>query len=403
VLDAADVVVIGAGARGSAVAYYLAREGIDVALVDRGFIAVGTTGATVALINVSGKPPAEYTALSLASARLYSDLGAELGIDLQFESGQSLFRVVLHPADLPAAREYAARQSRVPGVEIRVLDAYEARQFAPELSPDIAGALYCPQDGHLNPFRLAWGFVVAARRLGARFHHHTRVVGIRTTQSQITSVVTTAGEIGTRTVVNAAGVEVPTLGEMVGLSIPLVASRGQVVTTEALPPLFPGPIDSMRQTKAGPVLIGTTDEFVGYDTGVTPEALRQNVRRAMRIIPRLRTARAIRCWAGLRPWPIDGLPIMGRGGGLDGYVIAAGHSGITLSAITGRLTTDAILGRDTAVLEPFGLSRFSEGRFHFPMESFKEFRRRHVGDGRPHVAAAAADEARAVPARHHRL
>ena len=402
-LDTADVVVIGAGARGSAVAYYLACEGVDVALVDRGFVAVGTTGATVALINVSGKPPAEYTALSLASARLYPGLAEELGVDLQFESGRSLFRVVLDPADLPAARDYATRQSRVPGVEVRVLDAHEARQFAPEVSSEIAGALYCPQDGHLNPFHLAWGFVMAARRRGARFHHHTRVVGIRTTQSRVTSVVTTAGEIGTHTVVNAAGVEVPSLGEMVGLSIPVVASRGQVVTTEALPRLFPGPIDSMRQTRAGPVLIGTTDEFVGYDTGVTPQALRQNVRRAMRIIPKLRTARAIRCWAGLRPWPIDGLPIMGGVTGLEGYMIATGHSGITLSAITGRLTADAIIGRSAGALEPFGLSRFSEGRFHFPVESFKEFRRRYGGTARVPAHTSTGDAAAAVPTRHHRL
>ncbi len=376
-LDTSDVAVIGAGARGSAIAYYLAREGVNVALVDRGFLATGTTGATMGLINVSGKPPAEYTALSLASARLYPDLAEALGVDLEFESGRSILEVILDPADLPAAHEYAKRQSRVPGVDVRVLDTYEARQMAPELSPDIIGAVYCPQDGHLNPFRLAWGFITAARRLGARFYPHTRVTGIRTTQSRVTAVVTTAGEISTRTVVNAAGVEVPSIGEMVGLSIPVVASRGQIVTTEVLPPLFPGPIDSMRQTRTGSVLIGTTEEFVGYDTGVTTRALRQNVRRAVRIIPRLRTARAIRCWAGLRPWPVDGLPIMGGVSGLDGYVIATGHSGITLSAITGQVIADAILRRPTVALESFMLDRFSEGRFHFPVEGFRAFRRRY--------------------------
>jgi len=378
-LGTSEVVVIGAGVRGTAIAYHLARAGVSVTLVDKGFICSGTSGASFALINVSGKPPAEYTALSLASADLYPGLAEELGCDLEYERGNQMYTVVEREADVPAARAYAAQMSAVPGVTVTFLTPVEVRELEPAVSPSVAGALLCQQDGHINPFKLTFGYADAATRLGARILPYHEVTGIRVAAGRVQGVVTTQGEIACSWVINAAGINVPAIGALVGVDIPVVASRGQVVTTQPLPNLLHQPLGSLKPNKAGPILIGTTNEFVGPDRTVDVMTMAKRVERAIRIVPALARVRMIRAWAGLRPWPIDGLPILGPVPGIEGFLIATGHSGYTLAQITGTLMVELVTRGTTSIpIESFSINRFRDGRFHFAMHAFRSERQREA-------------------------
>ncbi len=371
----AEVVVIGGGARGASITYHLAKAGVQVVLVERDGLASGTSGATFALINVSGKSPDHYTALSLASANLYPGLEEELDTDLEYEREGNMLQIAEEEKEVEGLKWFINQQNQVPGVEIQFLDAKEARELEPALSPHIAGASFCAVDGHLNPFKLVHGYAKAAQRLGAKIFVHTPVIGIEVREGRVQGVRTTQGTIATHTVVNAAGVNIPDIGEMVNVSIPLVACRGQVITTEQFPRILRRPVGSLRQTADGNILIGVTHDFTGYDRGVTYKAITQNTTRACRIFPVLKNLQSIRFWAGLRPWPIDGLPILGPVPEVEGFIVATGHSGITLAQITGKLIMEYITtGRPSLSLEPYSIHRFREVRHHFAVESFHWYR-----------------------------
>ena len=170
---------------------------------------------------------------------------------------------------------------------------------------------------------------------------------------------------------------------MAGIEVPVTPRRGQLLVTEARSGLLKPWLGSANyivakfnpestkegdggvsidQTKNGNFLLGSTREFVGYDKRTTVKGLQQVASRAVRILPDLQHVNVIRTFAGLRPYTPDGLPILGKVAQIKGLIMAAGHEGdgIALSAITGKLISDLILGNKTAVsLDSFGLNRFA--------------------------------------------
>jgi sarcosine oxidase subunit beta len=355
-----DVVVVGAGARGASIALYLARAGVRVTLVERGFLGSGTSGANVGLVNVSGKTPEHYTAFSLLSADMYPRLVADLDEPVDHQR-DGYFQVALDDREAEQLMQHAARQSRVPGVTVEVIDARQARALEPALSPRLAAATFCAQDGNVDPLKLTVALGRAARRHGAQVLYHEEVTGIRLDGGRIAGVTTPSGDIATGAVVDAAGVLVPHVARMVGVEVPLLPQRGQIYHLEALPPILRRPVHAIRQFRSGTVMVGTTNEFVGHDRSVTYEAGVLVLDRACRAVPALAGARVLRAWAGLRPMSPDGLPIYGAVPDVPGFYIAVGHSGITLAPITGQVFLDIITtGRTSLPVEPYSLARFTE-------------------------------------------
>lgn len=366
-----DVVVVGAGARGAAIAFYLARAGVRVALIERGFLGSGTSGANVGLVNVSGKTPEHYTAFSLLSADMYAKLVADLDEPVDHQR-DGYFQVALSDAEAQQLVQHAARQSRVPGVTVEVIDARQARSLEPALSPRIVAATFCPEDGNVDPLKLTVALGRAARRHGAQVRYHEEVTGIRLDRGRIAGVTTSSGEIPTGTVVDAAGVLVPHVARMAGVEVPLLPQRGQIYHLEALPPILRRPVHAIRQFRSGTVMVGTTNEFVGYDRSVTYEAGVRVLGRARQVVPALAGARVLRAWAGLRPMSPDGLPIYGAVPEVPGFFIAVGHSGITLAPITGQVFLDLITtGHTSLPVEPYGLARFTERDYAWAREPVK--------------------------------
>jgi sarcosine oxidase subunit beta len=188
--------------------------------------------------------------------------------------------------------------------------------------------------------------------------------------------------VSTSVVVNASGALAAEIGRMAGLEIPIAPRRGQILVTASLPPLLRhclisaqyvavkfrpelaaagGMGFSLEQADSGNILIGSTREFVGFDRRTTFAGIRAIAGRIAPVVPALRRAPVIRTFGGLRPYTPDGLPILGKVTGLEGFIMAAGHEGdgIALSAITGELIADLIAtGRTRFPLEPFRLERF---------------------------------------------
>ncbi len=366
-----DVVVVGAGARGASIAYYLARAGVRVTLIEKGYLASGTSSANVGLVNVSGKTPEHYTAFSLLSADMYPALVEELDMPVDHQRDGNM-QIALSDAEAGQLARHAARQSKVPGVTVELLDARQARELEPALGPRVAAATYCPQDGNVDPMKLTVALGRAARRHGAEVLYHREVTGIRLAGGHVAAAVTPEGEIPTGAIVDAAGILVPRVAQMVGVEVPLLPQRGQIYHLESLPPILRRPVAGLRQFRSGTVMVGTTNEFVGFDRTVTYEAGARNLARACRIFPALARARVVRAWAGLRPMSPDGLPIYTAVPEVPGFYVAVGHSGITLAPITGQVFLDLVTtGRSSLPVEPYGLSRFAAADFAWAREPVK--------------------------------
>lgn len=358
-----DVVVIGAGAVGCSVAFQVAGAGLKVVLMDRGFPGSGTSRATQAGIGVYAKKPRPNLELNMKGAELYPSLAAKLDRDVELRM-DGVLNVVLSQEGLAKMRAFVAKQHETPGYKAQLLTGDEARAMEPQLSPGVVGAAFCPLDGQVNSLKYTDALARGVVRLGGQVKAGVEMTGIRSTGRHTWSVVTSDGELGAEWVVNCAGVYAPEIGRMVGVDIPIAPNKGHVLVTEAIPPLIRRRISGptlIRQTANGNMLLGQSEELVGFDRAESLPVLAAQAVVARRVLPSLKKVKIIRSFVGLRPWPPDGLPVIGEVPGLPGFLVAVGHSGITWSPAVGKLITELITGRQpTLPLEPYSITRFQD-------------------------------------------
>lgn len=358
-VKSADVVVIGGGARGCTVALFLARAGVRVVLAERRVPANMATSGNGAQVNVTGKEPGYYTAMSLRSAEMYPAFLASLE-DEVFLQQEGILYVTTDAAELEGFRDRVAVRNKVPGLQCELLDERQVHAVLPALGPEVIGGYLSRADGIVDVLKLLPAIARAARRAGAVILKGAEVTGIETAAGRVERVLTSQGPIATRVVVNAAGVHVPHVGQMVGLAIPVGAEHGHIVISQPAPRLLPIPIQWVSQWPNGTFSIGTSNKDNGYDKRVRPDWLPPFVARALRLLPPLRHVAAVRVFAHLRPMPPDHLPIYDQAPGVEGFYIAVGHSGITLAPLTGKIFTDWIVsGKPDMDLTPYSLSRFA--------------------------------------------
>lgn len=374
------MVIIGGGVIGSSIAYHLSKRNIEVVLLEKGDLASGTSSACGGQIFLQSKKPGAHLTLAMESKKRFETLVEELDADTEYTNHGGLI-VVENDKELRVMGLFVEDQKKT-GLDVSLLGKDEVREIEPCLSENITAATYSPLDAQINPVYLTLAFIRAAKRLGAKFFLHSTVLSIGSKNHKTWSIRTAQGEIETPVAVNAAGAHAPEIGKMVNLEIPIKPRRGQLLVTKAFSPLLrrcllsakyvrakydpslgetEGTGVSIEQTSNGNFLLGSTREFVGYDKGTTWEAMRLIASQTIRILPRLRDLHVIRTFAGLRPYTPDGLPILGKVQGMDGFIMAAGHEGdgIALSPITGEVIADLIVSsRSDFDLSDFRLERF---------------------------------------------
>ncbi|MDI7258807.1 MAG: FAD-dependent oxidoreductase [Thermodesulfobacteriota bacterium] len=378
-IDSAQVVVIGGGVIGTSITYYLAKQGLEVALFERADIASGTSGACSAAIAMQTKGSGLKLRLGLESKTFYESLSDELGEDVEYEQDGGMII-----AETEEEVEYISslvKRQREMGLSLRLLETREIKELQPAFSESVIASTFCPMDGTVNPLKVTFAYARAARRYGARLHTFAGVSAIKVSKGKVTEVTTDMGTTRTELIVNAAGVWAPEVGRMVGLRIPITPRRGILAVTEVLPPVIRGSILSakylmskytdgsgdgftcgltIRHTRAGNLLFGSSREFVGYNGRTTYGGISLIVREAIRVFPFLKDVCIIRTFAGLRPFTSDGLPIVGQAPGVEGLIMAAGHEGdgISLAPITGKLVANLITkGECPEVLSHLNLQR----------------------------------------------
>lgn len=363
---------------GAACALYASRAGLDVVVVDRGPVAGGTTGAGEGNLLVSDKEPGPELDLALLSRRLWGELAQEFGEAIEYEAKGGVV-VATSPGGLVALEDFAAGQ-RAAGVTATTVAGTELYELEPHLAPGLPGAVHYPQDSQVMPALAAAHLVRAS---GARlFTGRTVTEVLRTTDGAVRGVRTDRGDIHTPAVVNAAGTWGAELAALAGTGLPVLPRRGFVLVTEPLPrrvhhkvyaadyvadvasdsaALQTSPV--VEGTAAGPVLIGASRERVGFDRSFSLPALRALAAGAIRLFPFLSDVRAIRSYAGFRPYMPDHLPAIGPDPRVLGLFHACGHegAGIGLATGTGHLIAQTLTAKTPDLdLAPFRPDRFPE-------------------------------------------
>lgn len=370
-LSSADVVVIGGGVIGAAAAFSLSKAGVRVTLVERRGLGQEASGANVGLITLFSShsleepDPGPVYALTRESVDAYATLGDEVGIDIEYERSGGV--VIAETADRLAALRRAHDGYRRHAVPVEWLDAAGVRQCEPAFVNDrVLGGVFCPLNGHLNSLQVTRALAQGARAHGATLLLGAEVRGIPVAGGRVQAVETSAGEIPCAHVVNAAGAWAAEIGAMVGLKLPVLPARGQMVLTEPVSRFIhrvvAGAEPSARQTRRGNVMIGSTVEDVGFDKGVTAATIADFARGAAAHFPRVCGLNVIRTWAGLRPATPDHKPIIQLVEEPRGLCLAVGHSrrGMCYGPATGRLVAELITGRAPFLdLGAFRLERFS--------------------------------------------
>ncbi|WP_235446122.1 NAD(P)/FAD-dependent oxidoreductase [Streptomyces sioyaensis] len=378
-LDAADVVIVGAGVVGAACAYYAGRSGLSVAVVDRGPVAGGTTGAGEGNLLVSDKEPGPELALALLSTRLWRELAAELPPEIEYETKGGLVVAADEPG-MTSLRAFRAAQGEA-GVESTDLPGDRLRDVEPHLAPGLAGGVLYPQDAQVQPALAAAHLLRAS---GARLHLGAEVTAVlRGPGGAVRGVRTPRGDLLAPAVVNATGTWAGRLASLAGVTVPVLPRRGYVLVTEVLPRVVRRKVYAadyvadvasgsaalqtsavVEGTPAGPVLIGASRERVGFDRTLSADVLRRLAAQAAALFPVLAGVRVIRTYQGFRPYLPDHLPAIGPDPRAPGLLHACGHegAGIGLAPATGRLIAAALTDTVSPLdARPFRPERFTEG------------------------------------------
>ena len=384
---AADVVVIGAGAVGAAVAYFCARAGLDVTVLDRGALGGGTSSRCEGNLLVSDKEHGPELDLANYSLSIWRGELAEFAHLWEFENKGGI--IVASQDSSMTSLQRALSAQRAHGIRVEEIDAGQLHELEPHITEGAVGAALYPDDCQVMPMLLTSHMLRMAAEHGARLQPHTEVTGfLRTGPSgRISGVRTVRGDLHAGAAVNAAGPWAGEVARMAGVHLPVEPRRGYVMVTEPLPPrvfhkvyaaeyiddvgssdgaLQASPV--VESTQAGSILVGSSRERVGFDTALNPQALELIAGNAVRLFPFLRDVRILRHYFGYRPYSPDHVPIVGpdprAGDGGHGLWHASGHegAGIGLSVGTGKLIAQAMTGQEPELdLEPFSPGRFGAG------------------------------------------
>lgn len=358
-----NVVVVGGGVIGSAIAYHLQKAGAVVTLLERGEIggeaSSAAAGMLIAPIEDAGNRA--FDNLRCASLDMYPALLDEV---------QRLSRIDVEykvPGMLRTARTEAMARELKRIAQKHDLDWVEGaalRSLEPALDPDLLGAAFAAKDADLNPGLLTKALAKSAEKLGAKVRKQTMLTGFLRRGRCVEGVSTNLGDIrAVDAVVLAAGPWTEPLSMRLSAWLQTPPMRGQMLSykSKAIRHAIWGEDGYLIPKPRGQVFAGATIEDVGFRKTTTARALAGLQRMATALVPALATATVASAWAGLRPGSPDGLPVIGRLPGKDNVYVATGHfrNGVLLAPITGTLVADLVLtGRADRRLKPFSPERF---------------------------------------------
>jgi len=371
-MESADVVIVGGGIMGCALAYQLRRRNVDVLLLERETLGSQSTGKCAGGVRQQFSNEGNVR-LQRMSVGMLESFEEEIGHPADFRQIGYLF-VLTQPQQVEDFRHNMDLWHRVGLSEARWVDPAEAQRMVPVLKvDDVLGCTFCPTDGIASPADVTSGYAAAARRLGARLKEGVAVTGIDVASGRVQGVRTSAGDVATRLIFNCAGAWSASIGRMAGLEIPILPYRRHIAVTSTFPAVprnNPMTVDFQTSLYFHPegdgVLIGMSDreEPPGYVEDVSWEFLEKMFAQAARRAPALAAAGVKTAWAGLYEMTPDHQAILGPMGEVEGFWCAAGFSGhgFMQGPAAALLLTQLLLDHTSEIdISSFAFERFARG------------------------------------------
>jgi len=360
-----QILVVGGGIQGLAVAAALARDGHLVQLLERERPGCRASWVAAGLLTPSSpwRYPRALIDLCHRSEAMFPDFVADLaehtGHDAEYEVGGMLYPEGAAFGAAEVAEHSALRNGL--GFDTVRLDHAQLSALQSGLGPQVQGAAWQPRSARVRPPRLLAGLVARAGQLGVHLVSGCEVVRLLGRRGRVTGVQVASGQqLEAEVVVLAAGAWSAPLAATLGLAIDVRPVRGQILLLRGPPGLL-GPVVNDGDTylvprRDGRLLVGSTMEDAGFDEVTTPQALRRLRRRAADLLPATARMEVETDWAGLRPGTADRMPYIGAVPEIDGLLLATGHfrNGILLAPVTAQLVAELVAERRTSVdLQPF--------------------------------------------------
>ncbi|MBK1699162.1 NAD(P)/FAD-dependent oxidoreductase [Rhodovibrio salinarum] len=368
-----DTIVIGGGLMGAATAFFLARRGVQVTLIERRRVGQGATVASFGNIRRQGRFLPQLP-LAHRSRMLWGELHTLLGQDVEFRATGHL-RLAFEPEAIADMEAHAA-EARPWGLELELLEPRDIQRRFPGLGPGARAASFSPHDGSGNPRLIAPAFARAASALGARIVENTEVTAIRHDRRRF-GIETSSGTFMAERLVVATGAWGADMAARFGEPVPLEAHGPQMGVTEPLPHRIQPVVGVwtrhkeagvyFRQVERGNIVFGGGKRVpVPLDPGFArpdPALLAQQLPHLLRLCPALQAAQVIRTWSGTEGYVADMLPVMGPSVRVPGLYYAFGFSGhgFQIGPAVGDVMAELIAEERTETpIAPFSIARFAQ-------------------------------------------
>lgn len=392
-MNKTDVVVIGGGLVGCAAAYYLAKMGTAVTVIERGQLNRQASGQNAGSLHFQlehrlvthwdqlGNEMGELIPLSLASQTLWSELENELDADMEVVQHGGIMVAETDEEVALLRRKYDLERKW--DLETELITGDEARKLAPYLSDQVKAACYCPAEGHANPRLVTPQFARKAREWGTNLLTETKVTDLQYVNGEWQVELNGQDQLHAANVVIATGAWVKDLAEMAGIHIPMYPVPLTMNITEPVQPFIHHLIQhvgkriTLKQVRDGNVLIGGgwSSQFVksngkldlNRSPNILPENVKANVKIGVELIPSLIDLRLLRSWPGVTGVSVDQLPLLGEFPERKGLYIAGGGSAFTFGPIYGKILAELITtGRTGYSIDAFSPAKFSHLNMFMP-------------------------------------
>ena len=348
-----DAIVIGAGSVGTPAAFFLAKTGLKVLVLDPyASVGQGSNKRAIGGIRATHSDPAKIR-LCLRSLELFSTWQDTFGEDIEWYKGGYSF-VAYREKEEQTLKKLLVTQKSL-GLNINWLDRRQLLSVIPDLDPNgLIGGTLSPDDGSISPLLAIHSFYNQALSQAAQFNFNEPVTEIMLAHGKVAGVKTSKAAYYAGTVINAAGPWANQVGKLSGLNLPVFPESHEAGITESVERfLYPMVVDTrpiegfssyyFYQHLTGQILFCITPDppIPGFDTRETSAFLPVVARRMVEIMPRLKNVRVRRTWRGLYPMTPDGSPIVGWADEIPGYLLAVGMcgQGLMLGPGIGELLT----------------------------------------------------------------
>lgn len=370
----ADVIIIGSGIVGNSAAYYLAKKGKSVIVLEsEKSIGYGSSSRNGGGVRQSGRDPRELPYAIYGIQHIWPTLSEELGIDVEYYQKGNL-RLALNEEHIHILKGQVEKATAL-GLDVKLVDSQTVKDICPHLSDEIVGATWCPSDGHANPMKATLAYYVRAREMGVQFVTDAKVEKLEKYRGKIRKVYTRKGDVfEAEHVIVAAGMGSRAIARTVQIDVPITGGFGEALVTEMQPKMFEIMLGVANaevyghQCEHGSFVFGSGTGMEPFydesDGNMRNHALPipANCRVIMKYVPALKDAKIVRGWGGWHDRCMDHVPIISPVEEVPGLLLACGFSGhgFGTGPAVGLILSQMVLGEELLC----DISALRYDRFH---------------------------------------